>query len=291
MSLGRLALAAPAKINLALAVLGPRADGFHELITVMHTVDLCDEVVLVLSEEETGTANRVSLEVTGPHAAGLGDPRHNLAVRAANALLQCAGLGDEVVLQIKLEKRIPAGGGLGGGSSDAAAVLVGLNRLLGEPCTSGQLHGLASVLGSDVPFFLLGGCALCTGRGEICRAIQGPQAFDLTLVMPDIALSTAAVYSALAAGRAADRDAPDIDAWLADFADADATKLEALYFNDLQSAAISLEPRLGEWIDRHRLHLSGSGSTLFAFGDRSADLSGACEAALICSVRSTSGKQ
>jgi len=290
MTTGRLALAAPAKINLALAVLGRRADGFHELVTVMHTLDLCDEIELSVRDRTGDEPHGVTLELSGPHANDLGDPRSNLAVRAAEALLQRAGLQDDVAVHIALDKRIPAGGGLGGGSSDAATVLVGLNRLLDEPCTPATLHELAAALGSDVPFFLRGGCALCTGRGEIVRPIEGPQPFELTLVMPDQALSTAAVYAALAATRDGERSPPDTDALVARVAGADPATLHELFFNDLQPAAISLQPGLGEWIEQHGLHLSGSGSTLFGFGRRDVELGSACTSALICSARSTSGK-
>jgi len=290
MTSGRLALAAPAKINLALAVLGRRGDGFHELVTVMQTVDLCDEITLSVRDREASDEHGVTLELTGPYAGDLGEPLSNLAVRAAEALLQRAGKEREVAVQVALDKRIPAGGGLGGGSSDAAAVLIGLNQLLGDPCTPDALHELAASLGSDVPFFLYGGCALCTGRGEIVRPIEGPQPFEVTLVMPDVALSTAAVYTALAEMREGDTSPPDTEALVARVAGATPETLESQFVNDLQPAAIKLQPGLGEWIEQHHLHLSGSGSTLFAFGDRAADLGPACPSALICSARSTSGK-
>ncbi|MHC4845003.1 MAG: 4-(cytidine 5'-diphospho)-2-C-methyl-D-erythritol kinase [Planctomycetota bacterium] len=290
MTAGRLALAAPAKVNLALAVLGRRDDGFHELVTVMHTVDLCDEIALTVRDRTPEDEHAVTLELTGPHAEGLGEPRSNLAVRAAEDLLRRAGREADVRVHIALDKRIPAGGGLGGGSSDAASVLVGLNRLLDEPCTPEALQELAAALGSDVPFFLHGGCALCSGRGEIVRPIEAPRPFEVTLVMPGLPLSTAAVYAALAQARADDRSAPDTDELVARIAGADAATLESLYFNDLQPAAIALQPELGEWTRRHGLHLSGSGSTLFAFGDRSSELAAACPSALICSAKSTSGK-
>lgn len=290
MTSGRLALAAPAKINLTLAVLGQRDDGFHELATVMHTVDLCDDITLSLRKRGADDTRGVTLDVSGPYAETCGALEENLTVRAAEALLLHVGRAGDVGLHIALDKHIPAGAGLGGGSSDAATVLVGLNRLIDEPCPPGVLAELAATLGSDVPFFLDGGCALCTGRGETVRAIEGPQAFELTLLMPDQPLSTAAVYAALPATSGVDRSKADTQDWVTRIAGADIATLESLFTNDLQAAATSLQSRLGEWIEQHHLHLSGSGSTLFAFGDRRADLERACSSSLICSVRSTSGK-
>ena len=122
------------------------------------------------------------------------------------------------------------------------------------------------------------------------RPIEGPQPFDVTLVMPDIALSTSAVYAALDETTMTVRTPPDLGALVESMAGADLATLDSNFFNDLQSAAITLQPQLGEWIDQHGLHLSGSGSTLFAYGDQGADLGQACSSALICSARSTSGK-
>src|SRR5262245_18066788 len=173
-------LRAPAKVNLYLQVLGRRADGFHELVTVLHAIDLCDELSLQRRQRRrdiAGGAPDVALHVEGDAPAG----ESNLAHRAARALLAESGAAGDVGLDIRLRKRIPAGGGLGGGSSDAAAVLSGLNALLGRPCSHETLMSLAAQLGSDVAFFLHGGTALCTGRGEIVRPLQPPRPQALTL--------------------------------------------------------------------------------------------------------------
>lgn len=177
----RLVLSAAAKVNLALEVLGKRADGYHELATVMQAVDLSDRVVL----EE---AERVEVRVTAGDVPGDGT---NLAARAAVALATAAGVEEGV--RITLDKRIPVAAGLGGGSSDAAAVLVGLNRLWRLRWPLERLAELGTTLGMDVPFFLRGGAALATGRGEQVAPVQGA-AIALVLVNPRFPVSTAETY-------------------------------------------------------------------------------------------------
>jgi 4-diphosphocytidyl-2-C-methyl-D-erythritol kinase len=271
-----LTLPAPAKLNLYLEVLGRRADGFHELLTVLQTVDLCDEVTVALrprAAEAAGASGppgkgarpdvRLSLRTPG---AGVPTGPGNLAVRAAGALLERAGAAGELGVDIALAKRIPAGGGLGGGSSDAAATLLALNRLLGAPLD-----------------------ALCSGRGDVVQALAPPRPFGLTLLMPPFATATAAVYGALDAPplRACEPRAAELAARV-EGADPDA--LEHLFRNDLEPAARRVEPRIGALLDATGLHLSGSGSTLFGFGRCERDIHAACESALICFVDSRIGK-
>src|SRR5512145_2350061 len=150
----RLVLSAAAKVNLTLEVLGKRPDGYHEIATVMQTVDLADR--LTLEDAET-------LELDAS-AAGVPTDGTNLALRAAMALRETVGITRGV--RISLDKRIPVAAGLGGGSADAAAVLLGLNRLWGLRWPRARLEAIAVTLGMDVPFFLRGGGALATGRGE-----------------------------------------------------------------------------------------------------------------------------
>jgi 4-diphosphocytidyl-2-C-methyl-D-erythritol kinase len=177
----RLTLTAAAKVNLALEVLGKRADGYHELATVMQTVDLADRLVLEDADELT-------LTTTSPEVPTDGG---NLALRAASLLREAAKVDRGV--RVTLDKRIPVAAGLGGGSSDAAAVLVGLNRLWRLRWPEARLAEVAETLGMDVPFFLKGGVALGTGRGERLTPMMG-MALALVLVNPGTALSTAAVY-------------------------------------------------------------------------------------------------
>ena len=177
----RLALSAAAKVNLTLEVLGRRADGYHEIATVMQTVDLADRLML---EEAEG------LELCAD-APGLPTDATNLALKAAMALREAAGIDRGV--RIRLDKRIPMAAGLGGGSTDAAAVLVGLNRLWGLRWSRERLDRVAITLGMDVPFFLRGGTALGTGRGERLQSVSGP-GLALVLVNPGLGASTAETY-------------------------------------------------------------------------------------------------
>jgi 4-diphosphocytidyl-2-C-methyl-D-erythritol kinase len=177
----RLVLSAAAKVNLALEVLGRRDDGYHEIATVMQAVDLSDKLVL----EE---ADVLELRTT---AADVPTDGTNLALKAALTLREMAEVNRGV--KITLDKRIPVAAGLGGGSTDAAAVLVGLNRLWGLGWSTGRLADAAVKLGMDVPFFLHGGAAMGTGRGERLEPLVG-SALALVLVNPRVAASTAEIY-------------------------------------------------------------------------------------------------
>jgi 4-diphosphocytidyl-2-C-methyl-D-erythritol kinase len=180
----RIELSAAAKVNLALEVLGRRTDGYHEVVTVMQAVELSDRVVLEDVE-------RLELRTTAP---GIPTDASNLALRAALALREAAGVGRGVC--ITLDKRIPVAAGLGGGSTDAAAVLLGLNRLWGLRWPLDRLTDVAVGLGMDVPFFLRGGAAFATGRGERLNRMRG-MALALVLVNPRYASSTTEAYGRL----------------------------------------------------------------------------------------------
>jgi 4-diphosphocytidyl-2-C-methyl-D-erythritol kinase len=219
-------LVAPAKLTFTLRVIGVRADGYHLIDAEMATLDLADEL--------TVDRGRSGLEVTGPYAEGVPVDGTNLVARA----LRRAG----VTAWVRVEKRIPHGGGLGGGSADAAAVL----RWAGVTDVA-----IAAELGADVPFCLVGGRARVRGIGELVE----PLSFEprvVTLVVPPLAVSTPAVYRAWdelggPAGEAG---------------------------NDLEPAAIVVEPRLGAWRDRigaatgERPVLAGSGAAWFVPGER-----------------------
>ncbi|HXG03793.1 MAG TPA: 4-(cytidine 5'-diphospho)-2-C-methyl-D-erythritol kinase [Candidatus Binatia bacterium] len=174
-------LTAAAKVNLVLEVLGRRPDGYHEIATIMQAVDLTDRLVLE-------DADSLALSADGAVPAD----STNLALRAAAALREAAGV--DCGARITLDKRIPVAAGLGGGSADAAAVLVGLNRLWGLRWPRTRLAEVAASLGSDVPFFLWGGAALATGRGERIEPVAAG-AWALVLVNPPFGVPTAEVYS------------------------------------------------------------------------------------------------
>lgn len=174
-------LLAPAKLNLALEITGRRPDGYHELVTVMQTIDLCDRV-------RVSNAPELVLAVGG--SAERGVPREggrNLAFMAARALATATG-DKHHGARIELDKRIPAGMGLGGGSTDAAAVLRGLNRLWGLGFSDDRLCEVGATVGSDVPFFVVAGSALVTGRGERVEPLPDGLEMPLSLFVADAVL-------------------------------------------------------------------------------------------------------
>jgi len=175
---------APAKLNLTLDVLGRRPDGYHELLSVMQSLELADRLELSLIPE--------GIEVLGgPDLPSLGD---NLVYRAIEVLQEKTGFRGG--LRVRLEKRIPVAAGLGGGSADAAATLSAANLLLGLGLTLHQLLGLAAGLGSDVPFCLVGGTILVGGRGEKLSLLPPAPPMWLVLARPALELPTAKVYQA-----------------------------------------------------------------------------------------------
>ncbi len=176
-------LSSPAKINLFLEVLGRRPDGYHEIESVMQLVDLCDRVRL--SRAHRG----IHLSVVG---AELPSGRGNLAYKAAALIMESAGRRGGV--RIHLEKQIPVAGGLGGGSSNAAAVLAGLNWLYDLGWPRETLQKLGAQLGSDVPFFLSNGLAIATGRGEVLEPLKPWPPQWLVLANPGVPISTAWAY-------------------------------------------------------------------------------------------------
>lgn len=260
---------AHAKVNLVLRVLGRRRDGYHDLWTVFHELELHDDVELLDSDAVSG---RVELEVVPATAAGMpvAAGEDNLVVRAARAFF--GRLGRPPCARLRLVKRIPAGAGLGGGSSDAAATLRLLNARHGRPLDAGALHALACELGSDVPFFLRGGTQIGEGRGERLRVVSQAPRLHFVLVLPPFGVSTAAVYKnhrpRLTHGKGPSSISPV--KILADKGLAFVAGLE----NDLEETAMRLCPELAELRDRivglgfRGVRMSGSGSTLFlAFAD------------------------
>jgi 4-diphosphocytidyl-2-C-methyl-D-erythritol kinase len=233
----------PAKINLQLAVGALGADGFHEIGTVFHALELTDLLTAAPAES-------LSLRMTGPESAGLPADRGNLAWRAAQLLAEQAGVPARVELTI--DKRIPVAAGLAGGSADAAAALLACDRLWDLRLSAGELAALAAQLGSDVAFGLLGGSALGAGRGERLRPIQGGAQFSWVLAVASGGLSTPAVYAELDRQRGPDRARAASDPSAAVTASGvleavvsgDPELLAGRLANDLQPAAIALAPHL-----------------------------------------------
>jgi 4-diphosphocytidyl-2-C-methyl-D-erythritol kinase len=258
----------PAKVNLQLAVGPPRADGYHPLVTVFHAVSLFDEVTVLPAE-------KTSLSVSGEDAAAVPRDRSNLAWKAASALVQAAGLRGSAV-EIRIAKRIPVAAGLAGGSADAAATLLACNELWQTGLSQRDLSELAAGLGSDVPFALMGGTAVGRGRGEQLTPALASGSYHWALAFGHEGLSTASVYATcdrLRAARAAAGDRPEpgepelSHPLMAALRSGDPARVGPLLSNDLQPAALSLQPNLRRTLAAGREHgalgaiVSGSGPT------------------------------
>ncbi len=178
---------APAKVNVSLIVTGRRADGYHDLATIMAPVTIADDLKIKITD---GRGVHLTCADPGVPADG-----RNLAARAAQVF--CAAAQTAARVEIHLKKRVPVGAGLGGGSSDAAAVLKALNEMWGAPLSEDTLWRLARTLGSDVPFFLNRGWALATGRGEFITRVAGPAGTPLLLAAPRRSIPTPRVYQSL----------------------------------------------------------------------------------------------
>jgi 4-diphosphocytidyl-2-C-methyl-D-erythritol kinase len=261
---------AHAKVNLILRVLQREPSGYHQIETIFQRLALADTVTV------RRTAGTRSLDVTweGLPPVALGPVEQNLAWRAAEAY--AAAAGGPAGWAIALTKRIPAGGGLGGGSADAAAVLRALQASASVPLSAGTLHALAASLGADVAFGLLETpLALGTGHGERLTPLPALPSQVVDLVLPDFGVNTAAAYRALAAARlAAGGLAPA--ATLGPASAASWAAVRAAQGNDFEATVFREHPQLGAI--RHQLadpeavvaRMSGSGSTLFRVGPSAA---------------------
>jgi len=254
MSSVQLTLKAYAKVNLTLEVIGKRDDGYHNMATILQTVDLADTLVI-------NQADELSVECDEAELSG----ERNLAWKAATVLAQWAGIAPRA--RIRIEKGIPVASGLGGGSADAAATLVGLNRLWGLDLSGEDLALVAARLGSDVPFLLTGGTALGTGRGdEITRLPQLP-ALDMLLVVPaeSMEAKTPTMYRALSLEDFS--DGARTQAISGDLAVGDLTSADCC--NAFERAAREIFPGLAHVWDRvaevmrHPPRLSGAGPAIY----------------------------
>lgn len=238
-----------AKLNLTLRVVGRRSDGYHLLQSLMTAVDLADELLL-RRDRRPGPAG---IRLWAPPE--LGPPEENLVVKAACLLLSFVGM--KANLEIKLTKRIPMGAGLGGGSSDAAATLVGLNKLLGIGLSQKELVSLGVEIGADVPFFLGSSPAWVEGIGEQCTPIKIELPGGFLILVPPVRLSTSQVYKIF-------------DKLGLPFSLPTPPPTEVEFHNDLWPAALELCPELGEALAALRMipslsvGMTGSGSALFA---------------------------
>jgi 4-diphosphocytidyl-2-C-methyl-D-erythritol kinase len=234
---GSVTVRVPGKVNLYLAVGDRREDGYHELTTVFHAVSLLDEVTV-------RNADVLSLELVGEGAHTLPTDERNLAWQAAELLADHVGRAPDV--SIMIDKTIPVAAGMAGGSADAAAVLVAMNSLWELNLPRRDLRLLAAQLGSDVPFALHGGTALGTGRGEELATVLSRNTFHWVLAFANTGLLTRSVFAELDRLRDG-ADPPRLEEAgpvLAALAAGDPEQLAPLLGNELQSAAVSLDPAL-----------------------------------------------
>lgn len=256
----------PCKVNLLLNILGKRPDGFHELETIMHPVNIFDQ----LRFEKAGSG--IELTCSDP---GLPTDSNNLVFRAASAFFAQAMSAAGV--RIHLQKNLPLAAGLGGGSANAAVTLMGLNELFGNPLSTEQLHSAAAALGSDVPFFLQNKPALATGRGEKVESLDAFAAMKgaaFLLIHPGFGISTAWAYQTLARYPSALNGQPGRARTLVQLLQASDLRTAAKeFYNSLEAPALHKYPLLVLFQEFLRSNgasatlMSGSGSTTFALAD------------------------
>jgi len=264
---GKLKIAAPAKINLFLEILGKRPDGYHEIETVMQEISLFDYIYM----EDGG--KDVSFNCSNP---GLATGEDNLVVKAVRLFQKESGISRGV--KVFLDKKIPVGAGLGGGSSDAAATLAGLNKLWKVGYDEKKLMSLAGKLGSDVAFFIVGNTAVCRGRGEVVTPYLCKTKYHYLLIYPKFEISTAMVYSNFKISLT--RNLKDVSFLLQQLATGDPDKVGHYLYNRLEEIVLRLYPDV-ETIKRTLatlgccgVLLSGSGSALYGLCKKEGDIRG-----------------
>lgn len=253
-----LVLKSPAKINLFLEVEYLREDGYHEIETVMQTVSLFDTISFF--------KNDAGIEITSD-AEWLPRGRDNLAYKAAESFFDKSGLKHGI--KIHIAKKIPSGGGLGGGSSNAATMLKGLNFLYGEIFSADTLCQLASEIGSDVPFFIYGETALCKGRGDVVTPLDLPGLFYYVVVVPPIQASTRSIYLHLNKKRSYPGEPRGSYEIIQALREGLIQKIRSSIFNRLEQSAYECVEELGlfheliKGLGGDRFFLTGSGAAFF----------------------------
>ena len=239
----------PAKLNLGLWILGKRPDGYHDILTVFHTIDLCDEIEIREGELKVETDTVIPQE-------------ENFVFKALKEFERV--LGRSLRFGVFIKKKIPIGAGLGGGSSNVATTLKVVNELLGDPLSLEELHTIALKVSSDAPFFLMGGTALGSGRGEKLRRLPHPK-LTFTILLPQVHASTKVVYGAVEEkdmGGMSEEELVNI---------VSKGRFERLE-NRLGEVACRVYPEIGEAVNFLRMLglkplVSGSGSAVFYIGD------------------------
>lgn len=250
----QLILKSPAKINLFLRIIGKREDGYHELASLMQTISLHDKLCVELATHDQLSCSNPDI----PH------DHSNLILKAADLFRRKTGL--KFGLKAHVEKNIPVQAGLGGGSSNAATTLWGLNQLCGFPAQTSDLMTWSAEIGSDIPFFFSQGTAFCTGRGEFVENQPPLTATSIWIVKPLFGLSTPKVYGAL--------DLNKLNQLNPSFLLQSFKSSSPCYTNDLETSAFSIMPEL-EMIKLKLLDqgfetalMCGSGSSFFCLGDK-----------------------
>lgn len=297
MSLTPVTVRSPAKVNLGLSVGAVDSDGYHPVAIVYHAVSLYDEV----KARPSGTSEEMTVSVTGEGQGRVPTDETNLAVQAARRLAKAFDVAEGVALSI--HKTIAVAGGLGGGSTDAAAALLACDALWQTGATREDLYDVAAELGSDVPFCLSGGTAIGTGRGERLSAVLSRGSYEWVLGYAGEGLATPDVYAQLDSMRAASRmavSAPTVpEDLMAALRSGDPYAVGPALHNDLQPAALRLRPALKRTLDLGEEYgalgsvVSGSGPTcLFLASDaeHAVDLAVALSGSGLCtSVQRATG--
>ncbi len=254
--INRISLKAPAKINLFLEILGKRNDGYHEIETVMQEIDLVDN--LQFEEIQEG----VKLKCNDKN---IPSDENNLVCKAANLILNECGIKKGVL--ISLEKNIPVGAGLGGGSSDAAATLKALNLLWKIGLNDAELMEFAAKLGSDIPFFIKGKTSLCSGRGEKITPIEVKSEMNYLVIFPHVNISTTTIYRNLKIDLT--KKIIDVSSFLDALKHRKLADISKLLYNRLEEVIFATYPDLLDvksaldHFDFCGLSVSGSGSAFF----------------------------
>lgn len=249
---------ANAKINLGLDVLRKREDGYHEVKMIMQMVDLYDTLTFENREDE-------EIHIYTDNGK-LPCDEHNLIYKAAMVLF--AETGNRIGADITLEKRIPIAAGMAGGSTDAAAALLALNEMMGQPLSKERLQEIAVKIGADVPYCVMGGTALSEGIGEILTELPPPPKAHLLIAKPDIDVSTAFVYRNLHLERLEKH--PDIDGMVSALQAGDLKGITARMENVLETVTVPAYPVIGMIKEicmqegAMNALMSGSGPTVFA---------------------------
>ena len=246
-----------AKINLGLDVLRRREDGYHEVKMIMQTVDIYDVLTFVKAPADVF---RLSVD-----SAQIPDDDNNLVLKAARLLFATAGI--DAGVEVTLQKNIPVAAGMAGGSTDAAATLIGLNALYDLRFTTEQLQEIGVKLGADIPYCIMGGTALSQGIGEILRPLPAPPRAHLVIAKPDLMISTKYVYENLHANSL--KVHPNIDGMIEALSNQDLTKMCSLMGNVLETVTEKENPIITQIKDLMKEQgatgalMSGSGPTVF----------------------------